>query len=797
MRILTRYIIRELVGPTLLGFFFYTFVILIRNLFDFAEMIIKRSLPAATVVELLALSLPHIVVLTIPMSLLFGILIAVGRLSADSEIIAMRAAGLSTATIYRPVFYFSFAIFLVNLYLINVVLPRGNAALQALKTEIFTGSAGKVIKPRVFFDEYTGLVLYVNDIDQSTGKWKGVFVSSEPSLLRGSVVPATGTAAVPPPSASPTGGSASDQTIIIAKEGSISFVPETKQLWLDLREAETHVFSPARPERYDRIRNASQQILLLDRYRETPRLLSRSLRELTLPQLLEQHEKFTEEYDRRMAQVEIHKKFSIPFACLAFGIIGLPLGITNRRGGKSSGFTLSIAIILLYYVALNNGEDMARTGVLHPAIAMWLPNIVLTATGIYLLRRANQDGGGTAARRNLMERLKFLAGRLFRPRTRGVGGEEQPSLLARLDFPFPNTIDRYVLREFVKILLMVLVSTAVLFVIVDYTELAKDISRNNIGMDVVASYYRYYVFQALNWTLPISVLLATLVTFGIFSKNNEITAIKSNGVSLYRVALPVIAIAGVVTVLAYLLLDFVLPYSNDRMSRLRDQIQGEETPSSFTVEQRQWLFGKGRYLFNFMSLDRRRGTLSELQVLEFDPNEFRLTRRTYASRAEWNGSGWAFSNGWIRSFAADGDASFVPFTGPLTLQYQEPPEYFALEAKRPDEMTYTELRRYIADLRRSGYAADELLVDLYKKTSWPFISLVMALIALPFAFRIGKRGALYGIGIALGLAFLYWAVFGVFTKFGEVGNLPAVLSAWSANILFAIAAVYLFLRVET
>ena len=127
--------------------------------------------------KLLLLSLPNIVVLTVPMSLLFGILIAVGRLSSDSEIIAMRALGLSTRTIYRPVFIFSCLMFLLNLYLMNVVLPRGNTALQSLKAEVFTSSIEKEIKPRVFYDEYENLMIYVNDIEARSGRWKGVFVA--------------------------------------------------------------------------------------------------------------------------------------------------------------------------------------------------------------------------------------------------------------------------------------------------------------------------------------------------------------------------------------------------------------------------------------------------------------------------------------------------------------------------------------------------------------------------------------------------------------------------------------------
>src|SRR6266581_9400008 len=138
MKILTRYILKEMFGPTTLGFVFYTFIILMKNLFDVAGMIIRRSLPASTVGRLLFLSLPHIVVLTVPMSLLFGILIAVGRLSSDSEIIAMRALGISTRTIYRPVFLFSFLVFLLTLYLMNVVLPRGNREFMSLKAEVLT-----------------------------------------------------------------------------------------------------------------------------------------------------------------------------------------------------------------------------------------------------------------------------------------------------------------------------------------------------------------------------------------------------------------------------------------------------------------------------------------------------------------------------------------------------------------------------------------------------------------------------------------------------------------------------------
>lgn len=772
MSILTRYIIKEMLGPTLLGFAFYTFIILMRNLFDFAEMIIERSLPLATVFRLLALSLPNIIVLTVPMSLLFGILIAIGRLSADSEIIAMQSAGVPMRKIYRPVLYFSLAIFMVNLYLMNFVLPQGNSALQGLQRELFTTSAEQAIQPRVFYDQIENLLIYINDVSPD-GRWKGVFVSdtTDPD----------------------------NHNIIVASSGSLSLVEKDKQLWLDLENVRTHVVTPGKPDQYRVSSNASQRFLLRDRFGETRRVSAAKMyRSMTIAELFDQYWRTDiAPIDRRIIQVEIHKKFSFPFACLSFGILGLPLGISNRRGGKSSGFTLSIGIILFYYILINNGEEMAIAGSVHPAIAMWLPNILLILFGMYLIQRTNSDHRG-----GRLALLAERAGRVFhRLRIRRSDGEsmveERPSLASRLDIPFPNILDRYILRQFIAVLTMVLISTIVLFVVIEYSEIAGDIAENKVGIDVVMSYFRYFILQILSLTLPISVLMGTLITFGILSKNNEVTALKANGVSLYRAALPIVTIAGVMCALSYLLLDFVLPYSNQKVDALENQIKGRVTVQSFSLQQKQWLWGKGKYLFNFMPMDQSARTLSQVQVFEFAEEDFRVTRRTFAEEARFDGVGWVFVNGWMRSFGDDGSASYSPIINPIRLHYPERPEYFSADVKSPVEMTYGQLRSYIRNLESAGYATDELMVELYKKTSWPFVSIVMALIALPFSFKIGKRGALYGVGLALFLAFLYWTIFGIFTQFGAVGNLPAILSAWSANILFSIAAVYLFLQVET
>ncbi|HET7433916.1 MAG TPA: LPS export ABC transporter permease LptG [Thermoanaerobaculia bacterium] len=814
MKILTRYILKEMIGPTVLGFLFYTSIILMQRLFDMAGLIIRRSLSGAAVGKLLALSLPHIIVLTVPMSLLFGILIAVGRLSADSEIIAMRALGISTRTIYRPVFLFSVAIFLVNLYLINYVMPKGNAQFQALRAEILTSSAEKEIKPRVFYDEYENLMIYVNDIDPRTAQWKGVFVADTrgDEAAEAAAIANNESVTAPPPDREDNVGSlgrGGGQRIIVAERGNLSLVKRkpAKDVWMNLYGAQTHVWDPRKPDRYDLNRNAAQRILLpsLGSSGEPENgKVARSLREMDLRELVEQEQQLRKSTDRQtynLARVEIHKKFAIPFACIAFGVLGLPLGITNRRGGKSSGFSLSILIILFYYVMINNGEHLAAAGKLSPGIAMWAANVILLAIGTFLLSRANRDIGAQRSEGGVFKRMALAIGaRMQRRRDRDRDTVvEGSTVLNRLDITFPNIIDRYVLREFLKILAMVSISVIVLFVVVEYTDLSREIRQNDVAASTVIAYYRFRMFEILNQTLPISVLVATLVTFGILSKNNEVTAIKSGGVSLYRIALPIIAVAVVLSIISYLLVDFVLPYSTQRAYELKRRIEGKPAVTAAS-QQKLWYRGKGHnpdYVINFLSYNRQRKQLSQVQVFEFQPEPFKLTRRVYARRAVWNGKGWAFEDGWMRSFLDDGSSTFTPIRQPLALFYPETPEDFATEVKPPEQMTFAQLHRYIDTVRKSGYSAEELAVRLYWKTSWPVISIVMALIALPFAFKMGKRGTLYGIGIALVVGILYWTVFGVFTKFGEVGNLPPLLAAWSANILFAIVAIYLFLNVET
>ncbi|HEY2738640.1 MAG TPA: LptF/LptG family permease, partial [Thermoanaerobaculia bacterium] len=240
----------------------------------------------------------------------------------------------------------------------------------------------------------------------------------------------------------------------------------------------------------------------------------------------------------------------------------------------------------------------------------------------------------------------------------------------------------------------------------------------------------------------------------------------------------------------------VLPASNEKVAQLKDRIKGNATVHTYRRADRQWLFGQGRYIYNYLHYDPQQQTLQRLQVFDFDANH-RLSRRLAAETAQFIGDGWVFTNGWSRSFEGVDVTSYKRFDVPKIVNYPETPSYFDSEIRPPEQMRYGELKEYIEELKESGQSVPELQVELYNKIAFPVISLIMALVGLPFAFRLGKQGALYGIGFSVVLGMIFLGVYAFFTKMGEAGALPAAVAVWSPGAVFSMLGVYLFLGVRT
>jgi LPS export ABC transporter permease LptG len=607
--------------------------------------------------------------------------------------------------------------------------------------------------------------------------------------------------------------------LTVAERGRVRIDDDGERVVLELEEAFVHEVDLSRPDNYQVSRHQRMEVLVEDQFSTEQRArvtAAKSVRELTLPELAAWvGDRSLSAENRRLARVEIHKKFSIPFASLVFGIFALPLGFNNRRGSKASGFALSILVIVAYWILLDSGEKWAQAGGIPPWLAMWAPNILLAALGLFLLARRNRDKSLLLTkvdrwiRRDLWARIRFLARRRKelqeerreRRRTRTAGGlSGKPQVVIRLprfQVLFPNIVDRYVLRVFGGIFLLAVVSGLALYVIADFTGKADEIFKNQVPQDVVVAYYKYSAIQIFYDIAPVLVLVTTLITFALLSKTNEVTALKSLGVSLFRLSVPAVAAAVAISAFTVFLQSKVLPASNQRVAQLEDVIRGRETVRTYRRADRQWLFGQGRYIYNYIHYDPARRSLQRLQVFEFGENH-RLVRRLVAERAVYDGDGWwTFHDGWTRTFADANVASYERFPDEVATRFPEDPGYFDSEIRPPEQMGYAELRRYVAEVEGSGQAVPELRVQLQSKVAYPTISLVMALVALPFAFRLGRQGALYGVGVSLVLGMVFLAIYAFFTKMGEAGALPPAVAVWAPNVVFGLLSVYLFLGVRT
>ena len=792
LRTLDRYLLSEISGPLGLGFLIYTFIFLINLLFRLTRMVIQQDVPLAEVGLLVFYSLPNIVVLTIPMALLFGILVAIGRLAADSELVALRASGVSLFALWRPVALISLLLTLANTVLMLWALPAGNHAFQRLNFRILTRSVTQQVEPRVFFEDWEGLIVYVFDRVPGDRRWHGVFVAED--------LPRT------------------QNQVTTAEWGDVRFDEASDTLVLRLENALIHEVNfndpgEYRVSKYDELERPLKEGFTAEREREIR--VSKSLREQTLPELIER----AKEPDLvpeiwRLTRVEIHKKFSIPVACLVFGLLALPLGYNVQRGGgRSTGFALSVPVILLYWIMISNGEEAARIGSIPPWIAMWLPNALLGLLGFFLLSRRNQD------RSLLLGPLdRWLRKRARRQPRRGRGRPATAALpgggraqaaqarrggpgivlrLPRLRWRFPNLLDRYVVTLFFKVFLFVQLSLVTVFLVADLTERLDDMLQNQVGGEVVLDYYKYASLQMFYDAAPIAVLLTTLICFGLLSRSNEVVAVKALGISLYRLAVPAVVAALLVSGMAGIVQARVLPASNQKVGKLKDEIKGRVGARTYRRADRQWLFGQGRYIYNYLRYDRETRALDRLQVFEFAPEDFSIRRRLFASEARFAGGAWVFESGWARIFEGRQLLDFNPFDEPVIDAYPETPDYFESELKLPEGMSYEELEQYIAEVETSGQAVPELRVELHKKVAFPVVCFVMALIALPFSFQLGRRGALYGVGIGVVLGMAFFGLFAFFSTLGEAGALPPLIAVWTPNVAFALASLYLFLGIRT
>ena len=366
-KILHRYIFREVVTPFLLGLGIFTFVLLIARLLKLIELVVNRGLPATQILELLGYLMPAFLEVTVPMAMLLAILIAFGRLSADAEMVAMRSSGLSIYQLAPPVALFVVLTMALTASLSMYARPWGNRNLEHQLWDIARTRASAGLKPQVFNDEFPGMVIYAEHIDTKDDRLIHVMISDERDP--------------------------DQRNTVFANEGLM--ISDNQAQTVTLRLLNGTVYTSSDDAKGDYHTDFETYDVNLD-LRETMAGMrgkeEDEPKDMTLPELREaiaRKEAAGKPYASEL--VEFHRKFAIPFACVVFGLVGIPLGIGQARAVKSRGFAVSLAVIFIYYILLSTGQGLAEQGTIAAWVGLWLPNIVFGILGVVLMRRAGRE----------------------------------------------------------------------------------------------------------------------------------------------------------------------------------------------------------------------------------------------------------------------------------------------------------------------------------------------------------------------------------------------------------------------
>ena len=793
MRIFTRYILREITGYALLGGVLFTFILFMRYLLPIMELAVRGVASPFDILRLISYLLPGFFSFTIPMAVLIGILLGLSRLAADSEITAMRASGVGVLSFVRIVSIFAIVCWILGLANSLFLSPRAAEALLHYEEASKTSQATVEIQPRVFYEDFKNYVLYAQDVipgANGTAIWRHVFIAD---LTK---------------PASPY--------IITANEATV-LAGANQTLRLELADGSRHDIAVNNPGQYNIATFANTELPMQTGQQEEDSHLSRrdtpmhalGLRDLwrlaTAPGPAS-----------RPYLIELHNRFAFPTACLVLMLVGVPLGISSKRGGKGAGFVVTLALVFIYYFLSSVGIALARQGKLPPVLGVWGANILFALAGILLLQQISRGGAILELFASTGQAITKLVDRLRRNTASGdqlrahhIGdGAIMQRLRRALRIRFPLILDEYVMGTFLRNFALVLISLTILFVIFTFFELIGDILRYRTPLVVIGDYLLNLVPFILNEVLPLCSLVAVLITFGALNRNSELTAMKATGISLYRIVAPMLVVATLLSCLLFVFDETYLPAANRRQEALLSEIKGKPA-QTFLRPDRKWISGQTNSakgspaeptrIFYYQFFDPDKNQFANLTVFEFQPGTFNLTRRIFAQSARWDDTlnRWVFEDGWQRTFQGEATVGYDPFTLATFPEIHEQPSYFKKEDRQSEQMSYKELATYIGDLKQSGFDTMRLRVQLNRKLAYPLMTLVLAILAIPFSLFAGKRGGIAGVGTAIGVAISYWVIAGIFENLGDVNSLPPLLAAWSPDLLFAIAGTYLLLRTPT
>ncbi len=774
-RLIERYIIWAVLPYLLLSLLLLTAILFAQQTGRFGDLLVEARVPPGMVAELALSVLPNVLVFTLPMALLTGILIGFSRMGSDSELVAMRSAGVGTWQMLWPVLLIGALLTIPSLYVNMEMSPDAARSLRHVGTRAALYKLDSPVEPRSFSvigardsgaAETPVYVIYVRDGDRQRGQWGRVFLHTQ--LKDGSIRIVT--------ARSGRIDSAGEQSELVLSDVALTTLPEIKA-W---GQGE---YATERLEQWRIILETGRKELLDSlRHDETTevRLTEMGWNALSV------YAASKAGAENREAGIMLHKRLALSLSPLLFAFFGAALGMRVRKGGRGIGVLLSVLAMLFYYLVMLGGEQLARAGTVTPFVGAWLASLVTAVCGFILIGARR---GGFLRRAKDIRRKKspvIIAGQ-----PEGLpSGDVKVRLLS-----FPSLMDVDVLRTILLSFTVALFTLIAIFLIFTLFELWRFIITRGVGLGTVGEYLLFLLPLVSVQLLPASVLIAMLATYALIARRNEAIAWWSGGQSVYRLMLPGLLFAVVIAACLWGVQERLMPQANIRQDALRSQIRGGLSRTTVGYD-RQWLASaETERLYSYEYEES--GALKNPIIYDFDSGGVHLGRIMAGQSAHWPAGSDHVELRDVLSLGLQAPDVGWGRQGTVVLGTVDPQEAFKPTVDKPSHLSAKVLSERIKSTERRGASASAFEIALQKKYAGPFGVLVMALIGIPLALSFGRKSAMVALCMAIALGLIFWAAVGGFQQMGEYGLLPPIVAAWSPIVIFAAAGFYLLFRART
>ncbi len=761
-RLIQRYILRGIFPYILLSLVLLTAILFAQQTVRYLEGTFQGLMPIGFVNGVALSLLPSVLIFTLPMAVLAGTIIGLGRMGSDSELVAMRAAGVSTASLLLPPLLLGLIATLPSAYL---NLHEGPQALRHLRTLAIRGALYKLdspVEPRTFTTEIPRYVIYVRDGDKARGQWERVFIQTQ---------------------------DADHSTrLITARSGRIDSSAEKSELVL--QDATTTKLPPTESGNPSYVVEHLRELrLALDTGRRD--LLARiqqaesSPEQMNWTELRELAANATGS-EKREATMLVHKRLAFSLAPLVFSFLGAALALRMRRGGRGLGVLLSLLVMLSYYLTTIAGDQMARAGTLPGRVGPWLATALTLVIGFTLL---------VLRRREVTWFKPKTTPTTFKARER-IGRSAMKRLGARQWLvSFPTLLDLGLLRMMTMSFLFGFLALVAIFNIFTVFELWRFIAANHAGAKLIAEYLFYLLPLVSVELFPGSVLVAMLMTYALTAKRREAVAWWASGQSVYRLMLPGFAFTLLIAAGSWAIQERVMPQANVMQDSLRAKIRGNIAQTATGSEKRWLVSTDGRRIYAY-EFDDLRQVLLKPSIYDFDDQQVELKRVITGEEGKWVASN-EFEIAHAQWINLDDAHVTRQSAAQLKISGVDPPAVFKPTVDRPSQLSADHLRTYIKTLKARGTDTAALAVALQRKYATPFSVIVMALIGMPLAISFGRKSTVIALCSAVVVSLAFWLVTGGFEQLGEHALLPPGPAVWTPIVIFACGGLYFISRVRT